>query len=58
MPAHQICWQEEKEAHQKFKQWELSRQDSNSFKPEEVLQEVRGLLEQQQVMDSLQNEAE
>ena len=42
----------------KLEQSELSRQDSDSFKPEEVLQEVRGLLEQQRVTDFLQNEAE
>ena len=40
----------------KFEQTELSRQDSDSFKPEEVLQEVRGLLEQQRVTEFLQNE--
>ena len=37
---------------------ELSRQESDSFKPEEVLQEVRGLLEQQRVTEFLQNEIE
>ena len=37
---------------------ELTRLDSDSFKPEEVLQEVRGLLEQQRVTEFLQNEIE
>lgn len=37
---------------------ELTRQESDSFKPEEVLQEVRGLLEQQRVTEFLQNEIE
>lgn len=36
----------------------LTRQESDSFKPEEVLQEVRGLLEQQRVTEFLQNEIE
>ena len=37
---------------------ELTRQESDSFKPEEVLQEVRGLLEQQRVTEFLQNKIE
>ena len=37
---------------------ELTRQESDSFKPEEVLQEVRSLLEQQRVTEFLQNEIE
>ena len=37
---------------------ELTQLDSDSFKPEEVLQEVRGLLEQQRVTEFLQNEIE
>lgn len=37
---------------------ELTRQESDSFKPEEILQEVRGLLEQQRVTEFLQNEVE
>lgn len=37
---------------------ELCRQESDSFKPEEVLQEVRGLLEKQRVTEFLQNEIE
>ena len=39
-------------------QAELTQLDSDSFKPEEVLQEVRGLLEQQRVTEFLQNEIE
>ena len=37
---------------------ELSRQESDSFQSEEVLQEVRSLLEQQRVTEFLQNEIE
>ena len=37
---------------------ELTRQESDSFKPEEVLGEVRSLLEQQRVTEFLQNETE
>lgn len=54
-----LVGKKKKKLAKKFKQSaELTRQDSDSFKPEEVLQEVRGLLEQQRVTEFLQNEAE
>jgi len=54
-----LAGKKKKKLAKKFKQSaELTRQYSDSFKPEEVLQEVRGLLEQQRVTEFLQNAAE